>query len=218
MPQPQPTAPASPKPVVLLGGGGHARVLLDVLALTGRAVRGLLDDDPAVTGSDQAQRLGGIEALKQLDPSEIELINAIGSANLPTIRQAVYEHARAAGFRFAPVLHPDATIARLATLGPGVQVLAQSVVGPGTTLGENVLINTRSSVDHDCTVGPHTHLAPGVTVCGSVRIGAGCHIGSGATIIQGVTLGDGVLVAAGAVVTKDVADGQRVAGVPARAF
>lgn len=206
---PSPTRPT----LILLGGGGHARVLLDALALADRAVGGVLDDDPGV--KTDVPRLGTLAQLADFDPGDTELVNAIGSADLPETRHAVYEYAIKQGFGFTQVVHPAATLAISAACGQGTQVLAGSVIGPGTTLADNVLVNTRAGIDHDCHIGPHTHLAPGVTLCGGVRVGEGCHIGCGATVIQGVAIGNRVVVGAGAVVTQDLPAGSRVAGVPA---
>lgn len=206
--------------LILLGAGGHARVVLDLALLLDREVLGLLDDNPALKGKvlDGSSVLDRVDALCRFDPERVALVNAVGSTGLPTERAKLFERGVATGFVFATLVHPSAVVSRSAVLGAGVGVLAGAIIGPAATLGEDVLINTRASVDHDCRVGPHTHLAPGVTLCGGVRIGEGCHVGSGATIIQGITIGANVLVAAGAVVTRDIPDGQRVAGVPAKAF
>lgn len=206
------------RPLLLLGGGGHARVLLDIAKLAGRSVIGLLDDNPALLGSeiDGASVLGTIDALSEHDPATVALVNAVGSAGVPKVRRQVFERGRDAGFAFANIVHPSAVIAQSATIHPGAQVLAGAIVGPGASIGEDAIVNTRASVDHDALIGEHTHVAPGATVCGGVAIGAGSHIGCGATLIQSVRIGAGALVAAGAVVTRDVPDAARIGGVPAR--
>lgn len=211
---------ATPPGLILLGGGGHARVLIDVARLMGRTVAAVLDDNDTLHGSavDGVEVAGGIDTLSRYAPRGYELVNAVGSAGLPAVRRRVWERGSGAGFNFATLAHRSAVIASGAVLRAGAQVLAGAVVGPGAAIGPDAIINTSASVDHDTTIGAHTHIAPGATVCGGVTIGAGCHVGCGATIIQGVTIGDGVLVAAGAVVTGDLQDGARVAGVPAGPF
>lgn len=208
------------RPLILLGGGGHARVLLDVARLCGRAVLALLDDDPALRGKqiDGVEVAGGIDTLSRYQPEEYLLVNAIGSAGVPKIRQSIYERGATAGFTYATLIHPSAVIAQTAQIGAGAQVLAGAVVGTGAVIGEGAILNTKASVDHDTMVGKHSHIAPGATVCGDVTIGSGCHIGCGATLIQGIRIGEGALVAAGAVVTGDVEPGGRAAGVPAHPF
>lgn len=208
----------STRDVILLGAGGHARVLLDLLTESAQPVSGLLDDDPALRGTsvDGVACLGEIDLLRDYDPDAYVLVNAVGSAGLPVARSAVYARGHDAGFVFETLVHPRAVVSSRASLGSGAQVLAGAVVGPGAAIDEDAIINTRASIDHDSVVGRHTHVAPGATICGQVSIGTGCHIGCGATVIQGVRIGEGVTVAAGAVVIRDIASGETVAGVPAR--
>jgi len=166
-------------PLIVLGGGGHARVLLELARRLDRHVLAVLDDKAALHGTtlDGIEIKGAIDQLGQQqawDPDRHALLNAVGSAGLPRARQAVYERARAAGFAFQTLAHPAAVVADNAALGEGAQVLAGAVVGAGATVGDNALVNTHASLDHDAVLGPHGHLAPGATVCGSVRIGAGC--------------------------------------------
>ena len=87
-----------------------------------------------------------------------------------------------------------------------------------TTFNANNKLTSNVPSCPDCTIGDHVHIAPGVTLSGDVSVGACSHLGTGATVIQGVSIGSGCLVAAGAVVTKDIADGEKVRGVPARKF
>lgn len=205
--------------LVILGGGGHARVLIDLARLSGLTVRCVLDDNAARHGTS----LDGVpitdtidQGLSQLGPAGHLAVNAVGSVGVPDARRAVYGRGVAAGFEFAVLVHACAVVAASARLGRGAQVLAGAVVGPGSVVGEDALINTRASVDHDCTVGPHCHLAPGVTLCGGVTLGPACHVGAGATVIQGRRIGAGSLIAAGAVVVDDLPAASRVRGVPAR--
>lgn len=215
----QASAPSSDgRGLILLGAGGHARVLIDAARRLGLRVVGLVDDDPQLAGAslDGVGVLGTIEAVKGYKSDQVLLVNAVGSAGLPVARETVHARGVSVGHGFAKLVHPSATVAASARLHDGTQIMAGAVVGPGAVVGEDVLINTNASVDHDVQVGQHTHIAPGATVCGGVSIGTGCHIGCGATVIQGVRIGAGALVAAGAVVTCDVAAGARVAGVPAK--
>ena len=204
-------------PIIVLGSGGHARVVLDVLRLLGREIVGLTTEDRALFGSDVfgCRVLGSDEALAAYAPEQVRLVNAIGSAHSMDARKSLFEKIRARGFAFAQVIHPSAIIARDAVLGEGVHVMAGAVLQPGVSVGANTIVNTRASVDHDCMIGAHVHIAPGCTLSGNVSVGDDSHIGAGATIIQGRHIGKRCLVAAGAVVIHGVMDGERVAGVPA---
>lgn len=204
--------------VVLLGAGGHARVLIEIARFNGLEVVALLDDNPSLHGKklDGVAITGGIDTLDRFDAREVTLVNAIGSAGLPNLRKQVVLRRAVTGFSFATLVHTSATISSSAELAGGAQIIAGAVVGPAVSLGAHTILNTCASVDHDVTVGDFTHIAPGATVCGGCCIGPNCHIGCGATLIQGVCIGQGVLIAAGAVVTSDLPDGARVGGVPAK--
>ena len=204
--------------VIVIGAGGHARVLLDVLARCGVMVAGLTDADASKHGKllSGFRILGADGVLEKHPPGSTILVNAMGSTESMTTRQAVFERLKAAGYGFLTLAHPSALIAPDVVLGEGVQVMAGAIVQPGARIGANSIVNTGAQVDHDCIIGAHVHLSPGATLSGTVTVGDGSHIGTGATIVQGLRVGRGCLVAAGAVVTRGVADGERVAGVPAQ--
>lgn len=159
--------------------------------------------------------LGDDDMLAEYGTDEVVVALSTGSTGSTALRRRLYVQTAEAGYRFPPILHPQAVIAPEATVRRGVQVAAGAVVQPGAVLGENVLVNTRASVDHDCQIGAHSHVAPGVTLSGSVSLGEGVHVGTGASIIQGVTIGAGSIVGAGAVVLHDVPPETTVVGVPA---
>lgn len=204
--------------VIVIGAGGHARVLLDVLERCGVAVAGLTDADAGKHGKLLAgvRILGGDQVLDKYPPASIMLVNAMGSTESMTLRQKVYERLKSGGYRFLTLVHPSAVVAVDVLLGEGVQVMAGAIIQPGVKIGANSILNTGARVDHDCLIGEHVHLSPGVILSGTVKVGDGTHVGTAAVVVQGLRIGRGCLVAAGAVVTKHVADGKRVAGVPAR--
>lgn len=201
-------------PVAFLGGGGHARSLLEALRRLGIEVVGLADPDPS-----RAAMLGLVWLGADLPadfPVSTELVNGLGGVRDTRLRRAVFERARQRGFRFATILHPAAYVADNVQLGEGTQVLAGAVIGSGARLSLNCIINTRAAVDHDCLIGDHAHIAPGAVLSGSVTVGEGAHVGTGATVIQGIVLGRDCLIGAGAAVIRDVPDGATALGVPAR--
>jgi UDP-perosamine 4-acetyltransferase len=203
--------------LIILGGGGHARVLADCLRMTGCRVLGFTAPR---RGPDLAPGIGWLGNDSVVDrhaPGSVELVNGLGSTGPTGQRAALFEQMAGAGYRFAGVQHPAAILSGLdVELGQGCQLLAGTLLGPGVRLGDNALINSRAVVEHDCRVGRHSHVATGAILCGGCDIGAGVHIGAGATLIQGITVGDGAIIAAGSVVTKDVESLTLVAGVPGR--
>jgi len=207
--------------LIIVGAGGHGRVLADALIAAGAGIAGFVDADPALKGRRVMgfEVLGGDAALEGLDRAEFSLVNGIGSLgtpDAPPTRRLAGERLAAAGWRIADVRHPSAIVAPSARLAAGVQLLARAVVQPAAEIGANVIVNTAAIVEHDCVVGAWSHVSIGAILCGGVRIGDGCHIGAGAVIIQGVRLGDSTIVGAGAAIVKDDDGPGPLVGVPAR--
>lgn len=205
--------------LVLLGAGGHARVLIEALRRSGVAVSGFITDEIETCLGNMAgvPRLGSDAELMTRPPDGVLLINGVGTVGDPRRRRAVFEKFHAAGFAFSTVIHPSAVVAADTVIGEGAQIMAGAFVQPGVRIGTNAIINTGAIVDHDTVVGNHVHIAPGACLSGDVVVGASTHIGAGATVIQGIHIGPDALVAAGSVVVEDITEGAFVMGVPARA-
>jgi len=206
------------RPLIIIGAGGHAKVLVDALKLFGAQILGISEQDWAMVNTE----LLGVPIIcvdSELEryPSEsVTLVNGIGGVKDTALRREVFVRFKMQGYDFSQVIHPAAVISAAATLAEGVQIMAGAVIQAGAKIGENAIINTMTSVDHDCRIGSHVHLAPGVTVCGNVKIGDSVHVGSGATIIQGISVGSQCLIGAGTLVRKNVPAGTTVIGVPGR--
>lgn len=204
---------------VVIGSGGHARVLIAALKAAGTLPIACLDNDPA-RWKDQVLGIavaGGDETLPSLGaPDRLFLVNGVGSAAQPAARRAVWDRFSQLGYRFASVRDPRAIISEGVVIDDGAQVLAGAVVQPGTRIGSDAIINTGACVDHDCLIGAHAHIAPGAVLCGDVEIGDSSHVGAGAIVRQGVCVGSSVVIGMGAVVIGDVRDHAVVGGIPAR--
>lgn len=201
------------KQVVLIGAGGHARVLRDALDLSGHEILGIVDPDATQAARFGLPWLGNDDAPL---PAGALLVNAIGGSGKTAPRRAIFEHFQRRGHAFATVIHPTAIIAADVMIGEGSQVMAGAVIQAGARIGANCIVNTRAVVDHDCVIGDHCHLAPGSVLSGTVSIGACSHVGTGAAVIQGIRIGAHCLIGAGAAVTRDIPDGAAALGVPAR--
>jgi UDP-perosamine 4-acetyltransferase len=205
------------RPVIVLGAGGHAKVVIAALKAAGVEIIGVTDPDSKTHGRRVlgVKVLGGDEVAMKRKPDQVVLVNGVGSTRPSPQRRDTFERFKRAGFTFRAVIHPSAVIGPEVEIGEGAQVMAGAVVQPGCRIGHDAIINTRASVDHDCVVGDHAHVAPGVVLGGGVLVGDGAHVGAGATVIQCANIGDGALIAAGATVVADVAAGSSVAGTPA---
>lgn len=210
-----------PERVLIWGGGGHGKVIADLVRALGHRVVGYVDADPARLG--RVVEPGGAEVVLT-EEQFLERVRHGGSKlTVDAIALAVGENSarlaclRAAGeLPFPALLHPAAVVSPSAQIGRGTVVLPRAVINAAARLGEGVIVNTSAIIEHDCVIGDGAHISPGAVLAGAVRVGTGSWVGAGAAVIQGVSIGANVIVGAGAVVLHDVPDGTTVAGVPAR--
>lgn len=200
--------------VLIIGAGGHAKVVADILLCAGFTVIGFLDDDPTTWGQQRLGLpvLGGIDTYASHGPAGL----VMGIGDNITRMQVVGRLGLQTDKLWRPAIHPRATLAASVLIGHGVVVAAGAVVNPDSVLGDHVIINTGATVDHDCEIGDYAHIAPGVHISGGVRVGMGTLIGVGASVAPGRTIGVGAIVGAGAAVVHDLPDGVTAKGVPAR--
>ncbi len=204
---------------IILGGGGHARVLIDCLQLCGMArLVGVLDADQSRWGQSllNVPILGGDERLAELAAQDVNCFAVgVGGTGDNRQRRKLFEFALSCGLRSLTIQHPTATLSPHSTIGDGAQLLPGCIVNAGAILGFNVIVNSGAIVEHDCVIGDHAHIATGARLASTVHVGAGAHIGVGATIRQCITIGAGAIVGAGAVVVRDVPPNVIVVGIPA---
>lgn len=203
------------RPLVLLGAGGHARVLAALAHAVGHPVLGVCDPKlatGAVSRWEGLDVLGNDGALDRLPPDRVALILGIGQLETGTLRERIYATWRARGYNFPALVHPTAWVAHGVVLGDGVQVMAGAIIQPGCKIGANSIVNTRAGIDHDCRIGRHVHIAPGATLCGTVTVEDGAFIGAGATVIQGLCIGTRAVVGAGATLARDLAPKSKIIG------
>jgi UDP-perosamine 4-acetyltransferase len=205
---------------VILGAGGHGRVLLDCLQTSGTDFNYVfLDQDRGLWG----QEMLGVPVLGDDTrlPEVIErgarfFLVGLGSTGDNGPRQRLFELGLSNRLEPLTAMHPSAICSPRAKIGAGVQMLAGSIINAGARLGDNVIINSGAIVEHDCTVEDHVHIATGARLASTVHVSAGAHVGIGAVIRQSIHIGEGAIVGAGAVVVKDVPPYTIVIGVPAR--
>lgn len=203
------------KPLIIIGNGGHASVLTEILLFQNRKIIGF-------TAPQKEENQFGIPYLGddgkilQFNPDDIELVLGIGSTNVSSFRSELFRFFINKQYTFANIIHPSAILSPSVRLGQGVHIMAGVIIQTNSSIADNTIVNTGTRIDHDCIIGPHVHLAPGTTLSGGVKIGEGTHIGTGTTIIQGIDIGENCLIGAGAVVIRNIQHGAKAIGVPAK--
>lgn len=206
--------------IVIIGAGGHAKVVIDALQ-RGRQhqIAGLLERDPSkigicicgipVIGTDA-------ELSSLLEQGVDGAVIGIGHIGHGEIRDRIAQRLHASGIPLITVIHPSAVVSPHAHVGAGTLICAGAVVNPGAEIGENCIINSGAVIEHDVVLGCNVHVAPNAAISGGCVVGSHTFVGMGSCVIQGLKLGDGCIVGAGSVVLKDVEAGMTVVGSPAR--
>lgn len=203
-------------PLLIVGAGGHARVVADIAALCGYDVIGFTDDvnverrGAAFCG---AVVLGGGEQLAITAAGGVRhAVVAIGDCDARlTLADRVWNE----GLELVALCHPGATVARDCAIGPGTVLMAGAIVNPGAAIGANVIVNTAASVDHECRIADGVHIGPGARLGGRVEVERGAWLGIGSVIKDGVRIGARTIVGAGSLVLRDLPSGVVAFGSPA---
>jgi UDP-perosamine 4-acetyltransferase len=206
------------KKVVIIGAGGHAREVHDILVASRRAgadmeVIGFIDEVGTRTSMCGLPILGGFEWFKEVDRHEIGVVCAVGT---PKLSEALVLKAQSMNLHFVSAVSPLACVSPTAKIGRGAIVFPQVFVSCDVKVGDYATLNVASTVSHDARVGDFSNVSPGAHLAGNVTLGRGCFVGMGANLIQGVSVGSWSVVGAGAVVLDDVPQKVTAVGVPAR--
>lgn len=203
--------------IVVIGSGGHAKVLVSVLRKAGWHLVGYTDraDAGPLLG---APWLGADEVLTGVlvERPGCSAVVGIGKVDAGSLRAGVLRDLEQLGFALPAVVSPDAVVNEEVALGAGTVVFDGAVVNSGAVTGDGCILNSGCIVEHDCVLGADVHVAPGATICGGSRVGDHSMIGAGAIVIHGVTICAECMVGAGSVVTHDLTEPGVYAGVPAR--
>ena len=195
----------SARPVIILGAGGHAKVIAEALIRLGNVILGFVTPDKEPIAPFLGIKVIGDDSIvSTFSPDDVVLANGIGALPYQKLRWDLASRMRKLGYSFMTIAHPSAIIARDVVLAEGVQVMAGSVIQPGTQISRDCIINTGVLIDHDCIIEESCHLAPGVVFSGGVNVGEGTHIGVGTSVIQNISIGKNSVIAAGSLLFKDV--------------
>jgi sugar O-acyltransferase (sialic acid O-acetyltransferase NeuD family) len=197
--------------VIVIGAGGHGKVIADMIRSCGDTVLGFLDDS-----LPPPETVCGIPVLGKTEDyvnyPDAQFVIAIGNG---FVRQRVAQ--RLEGVKWYTAIHPSAVVSPMGTaIGEGTVVMAGAVINPCAVIGKHCIINTGSSVDHDNCIGDYTHISVGATLAGTVTVGNTVWVGAGAVVSNNISICDGCMIGAGAVVIRNIDKTGTYVGVPAR--
>lgn len=203
------------KNLILVGGGGHCKSVIDVAESAGYNILGILDMPEEVGKSVLNYEVIGIDEEIPQYVDKAEFIITVGFIKNPAIRIRIYNKIKEVGGRLATIVASTAHVSRYATLGEGTVVMHQAVVNAGAQVGANCIINTFCNIEHDAEIGDQCHISTGTMVNGDCKVGERAFIGSQSVLANSITVGDDIIIGAGSVVRKSISEKGVYAGNPA---
>lgn len=204
------------KKLVLLGGGGHCKSVLDAIIRNGEYEDIVITDPiiPVGTRILNASVVGSDEMIPVLfrDGYHHAFVTVGGIGN-SKIRKKLSTFAESVGFEFPVIADPSAQISKSVTIGGGTFIGKNAVINAYSYIGNHCIINTGSIIEHECEIGDYSHISVGTILCGDCRVGTKSFIGAGSTVIQGIDIGHNVIVGANSTVLADVEDNMKIYGI-----
>ncbi len=206
------------KKIVLIGGGGHCKVVISILKkLDNFEIAGIVDNYKLGSLIKGIKVIGTDDNLRDIYQSGIHYaLITVGSTKDNTKRYTLFNMAREIGYEVLVIISPEAIVDKSIKIDEGTVIMLGCIINVGSSIGKNCIINTGAIIEHDCKIGNHCHISPGVHISGAVNIGELTFIGIGATIIQGIKIGKNVTIGAGSVIIKDIPDNVIALGNPAK--
>ena len=203
------------KNLILIGGGGHCKSVIDVAESAGYNILGILDIPEEVGKSVLNYKVIGTDEEIPQYADRTEFIITIGFIKNPAIRIRIYNRIKEAGGKLATIIASTAHVSRYAALGEGTVVMHQAVVNAGAHIGENCIINTFCNIEHDAVIGNQCHISTGTMVNGDCKVGDRVFIGSQSVLANGISVVEEIIVGACSVVRKSISEKGIYAGNPA---
>ena len=203
------------KNLILVGGGGHCKSVIDVAESAGYNILGVLDMPEEVGKSVLDYKVIGTDDDIPQYVGKTEFLITVGFIKNPAIRVRIYNKVKEAGGKLATIVASTAHVSRYATLGEGTVVMHQAAVNAGAEIGANCIINTFCNIEHDAVIGDQCHISTGTMVNGDCKVGERVFIGSQSVLANGITVGEDIIIGAGSVVRKSISEKGVYAGNPA---
>ena len=190
------------KNIILIGGGGHCKSVIDVIEQEGRFEIVGIVDKPELLGSNVLgySVIGSDFDLDSLAKKCQNALITVGQIKSPSLRIKLFDLAIKAGFILPNVISPNAYISKYSSIGSGTVVMHNAIVNASASIGDNCIINSKALIEHDCSISKHCHISTNATINGGVVVKTGCFIGSGATTKESITIEENSFVKAGSLV------------------
>lgn len=203
------------KPLILVGGGGHCKSVMEAAESAGYSILGVLDMPEEVGKEILSTKVIGTDDDIPAYVGKAEFVITVGFIKDPATRIELYNKIKEAGGRFGTVIASTAYVSKYAEIGEGTVVLHQAFVNAGAKVGKNVILNTAINIEHDAEIGDHCHISTGTMVNGECKVGARCFIGSQSVLANCISVGDDIIVGAGSWVRKSISEKGIYYGNPA---
>lgn len=203
------------KPLILVGGGGHCKSVIDVAESAGYTILGILDRPEEVGKKVLSYEVIGTDddMAKYVDIAEF--IVTVGQIKSPNLRIKLHKMIEQAGGKLATIVAPTAHVSKYAQIGEGTVVMHQTVVNADAKIGKGCIINTFANIEHDVVIGDYCHISTGAMVNGECKVGERCFIGSQSVLANCISVGEEIIIGAGSVVRKSISEKGIYAGNPA---
>ena len=203
------------KPLILIGGGGHCKSVIEAAESAGYSILGVLDMPEDVGKEILSTKVIGTDDDIPQYVDKAEFVITVGFIKNPAIRIKLYNKVEEAGGKLATIVASTAHVSKYATIGEGTVVMHHAFVNAGAKVGNNVILNTFTNIEHDAVIGDQCHISTGTMVNGDCEVGANCFIGSQSVLANGITIGDDIIVGAGSLVRKSISVKGIYSGNPA---
>lgn len=203
------------KNLILVGGGGHCKSVIDVAESAGYNIVGILDMPEDVGKQVLDYKVIGTDDDIPQYVDKAEFIITVGFIKNPSIRARIYNRIKEAGGKLATIVASTARVSRYATLGDGTVVMHQAFVNAGAKIGANCIINTFCNIEHDAHIGDQSHISTGTMVNGDCKVGERVFVGSQSVLANGITICDDAIISAGSFVRKSITKAGIYSGNPA---
>lgn len=203
------------KPLILIGGGGHCKSVIEAAESARYDILGVLDMPEDIGKEILSTKVIGTDDDIPAYVDKAEFVITVGFIKNPATRIRLYNRVKEAGGKLATIIASTAYVSKYSTIGEGTVVMHHAFVNAGAKVGNNAILNTFTNVEHDAVIGDQCHISTGTMINGDCKVGANCFIGSQSVLANGIIVGDDIVVGAGSLVRKSISEKGIYSGNPA---